>query len=94
MDQISIPAILILIFPVYRYIVGLVSLGRDSRDDSCGSEALPSMYTDLTYFRKWIMHNIEELESISTKTCEGQKQLHKLKDKKMAGFGDTTNDDC
>ncbi|XP_026324879.1 trypsin 3A1-like [Hyposmocoma kahamanoa] len=52
------------------YIVGLVSLGRDSRDGSCGSEGIPSMYTDLTYFRLWLKHQVKELESTSTKECE------------------------
>lgn len=66
-------------FLVYRYIVGLVSLGRDTRDGSCGSEAIPSMYTDLTYFRKWVMHHVEALESISTKYCEGKTVTEELK---------------
>ncbi|XP_026324889.1 trypsin epsilon-like [Hyposmocoma kahamanoa] len=84
------------------FIVGLVALGRDSRDDSCGSEALPSMYTDLTHFRKWIMHNIQELESITTKNCEAESELHKLmreeklkkKKKEIASGGDIPKYDC
>lgn len=89
-------------FSVYRYIVGLVALGRDDRDESCGSEVLPSMYTDLTYFRKWIMQNIRELESITTKNCKISGVIHKLMKQKINynnneeiedGAG-LLNDDC
>lgn len=56
-----------------------MSLGRDARDGSCGSEAVPSMYTDLTYFRKWVMRHVEELESIPTSICEKLKDSEILK---------------
>lgn len=48
------------------------------------------------------MHNIQELESITTKNCEAEGELHKLvreeknkkRKKEIAGDGDITKYDC
>lgn len=59
--------------------MGLVSHGRDS---SCGSEAMPSLYTDLTYFKSWITDQVKLLESIPKEKCDEDKLKEKLRRRK------------
>ncbi|XP_013133435.1 PREDICTED: transmembrane protease serine 11A-like [Papilio polytes] len=54
-----------------RYLVGVVSTGRDI---FCGSDTLPSMYTDVVYFRKWVKAKTIELESIPVKQCPSEQK--------------------
>ncbi|CAH2067225.1 unnamed protein product, partial [Iphiclides podalirius] len=49
-----------------RSLVGVVALGRDI---FCGSDMLPSMYTDIVYFRKWVTEKVIELESLPVEQC-------------------------
>lgn len=67
-------------FFVYRFVVGLVSHGRDS---SCGSEAMPSLYTDLTYFKSWVMTQVKLLESAPKEKCDEKlREKQRLKKRK------------
>ncbi|XP_028157526.1 chymotrypsin-1-like [Ostrinia furnacalis] len=59
-----------------RNIVGLVSSGRDN---FCGSDMMPSMYTDVRHFNKWLDDNVRDLEENTECNIE-QKQDPQPKD--------------
>ncbi|KPI94658.1 Transmembrane protease serine 11F [Papilio xuthus] len=63
-----------------RYLVGLVSTGRDV---ACGSDTLPSMYTDVVYFRKWVKAKTLELESTPVEQCRSKQESEKFLKSKM-----------
>ncbi|XP_072936596.1 trypsin-1-like [Epargyreus clarus] len=54
------------------YLVGIVATGRDN---FCGGDMMPSMYTDVYFFRQWIESKIIEADALTNRDCDSATEM-------------------